>query len=159
MIVACRNASHFTFGSPQQSKPSRTSTGSLKPSPSGTAGMWLRSLPMPGSAAPKAVTNARATIACVAALRAASSIRWRRGRSTGSDARCRSWSRSSANYTRKTVDLYLHQQGLDTGTPAGKAMFQMLGVFAEFERAMIVERVKAGLSRARSQGNGSGVAR
>src|SRR5271169_758148 len=52
----------------------------------------------------------------------------------------------------KGVDLYLHQQGLDTGTPAGKAMFQMMGVFAEFERAMIVERVKAGLSRARSQG-------
>ena len=52
----------------------------------------------------------------------------------------------------KGVDLYLHQQGIDTGTPAGKAMFQMLGVFAEFERAMIVERVKAGLSRARSQG-------
>jgi DNA invertase Pin-like site-specific DNA recombinase len=52
----------------------------------------------------------------------------------------------------KGVDLYLHQQGLDTGTPAGKAMFQMMGVFAEFERAMIVERVKAGLSRARAQG-------
>jgi DNA invertase Pin-like site-specific DNA recombinase len=52
----------------------------------------------------------------------------------------------------KNVDLYLHQQGLDTGTPAGKAMFQMMGVFAEFERAMIVERVKAGLARARSQG-------
>jgi DNA invertase Pin-like site-specific DNA recombinase len=52
----------------------------------------------------------------------------------------------------KGVDLYLHQQGLDTSTPAGKAMFQMLGVFSEFERAMIVERVKAGLSRARGQG-------
>lgn len=52
----------------------------------------------------------------------------------------------------KGVDLYLHQQGIDTSTPAGKAMFQMMGVFAEFERAMIVERVKAGLSRARSQG-------
>jgi hypothetical protein len=34
------------------------------------------------------------------------------------------------------MDLYLHQQGLDTTTPAGKAMFQMMGVFAEFERAM-----------------------
>jgi DNA invertase Pin-like site-specific DNA recombinase len=34
----------------------------------------------------------------------------------------------------KGVDLYLHQQGLDTTTPSGKAMFQMLGVFAEFER-------------------------
>src|SRR6266478_8713145 len=52
----------------------------------------------------------------------------------------------------KRVDLYLHQQGIDTGTPAGKAMFGMLGVFAEFERAMIVERVKAGLARARAQG-------
>lgn len=52
----------------------------------------------------------------------------------------------------KGVDLYLHQQGIDTATPAGKAMFQMLGVFAEFERAIIVERVKAGLARARSQG-------
>jgi Resolvase, N terminal domain len=52
----------------------------------------------------------------------------------------------------KGVDLYLHQQGIDTGTPAGKAMFQMMGVFAEFERGIIVERVKAGLERARSQG-------
>src|SRR5262245_38530665 len=35
----------------------------------------------------------------------------------------------------KGVDLYLHQQGLDTSTPSGRAMFQMLGVFAEFERS------------------------
>lgn len=52
----------------------------------------------------------------------------------------------------KGIDLYLHQQGIDTSTPAGKAMFQMMGVFAEFERAIIVERIKAGLARARSQG-------
>ena len=52
----------------------------------------------------------------------------------------------------KGVDLYLHQQGLDTATPSGKAMFQMLGVFSEFERAMIVGRVNAGLARARAQG-------
>jgi DNA invertase Pin-like site-specific DNA recombinase len=50
------------------------------------------------------------------------------------------------------VDLYLHQQGLDTTTPGGKAMFQMMGVFAEFERAMIQERVRAGLTRARDEG-------
>jgi len=50
------------------------------------------------------------------------------------------------------IDLFLHQQGLDTTTPAGKAMFQMMGVFAEFERAMIRERVRAGLDRARAQG-------
>lgn len=52
----------------------------------------------------------------------------------------------------KNIDLYLHQQGIDTTTPSGKAMFQMCGVFAEFERAMIRERVKAGLDRARTQG-------
>lgn len=56
----------------------------------------------------------------------------------------------------KGVDLYLHQQGLDTSTPAGRAMFQMLGIFAEFERAMIVERIKAGLVRARAGGKAIG---
>ena len=50
------------------------------------------------------------------------------------------------------IDLYLHQQGVDTTTPAGKALFQMMGVFAEFERAMIRERVKSGLERAKAQG-------
>lgn len=52
----------------------------------------------------------------------------------------------------KGVDLYLHQQGLDTSTPAGKALFQMMGVFAEFERALIRERVMAGLKRAKAEG-------
>ena len=52
----------------------------------------------------------------------------------------------------KDCDLYLHLQGIDTTTPSGKMMFQMLGVFAEFERSMIRERVLAGLDRARSQG-------
>jgi len=50
------------------------------------------------------------------------------------------------------IDLFLHQQGLDTTTPAGKALFQMMGVFAEFERAMLQERVRAGLKRAKSEG-------
>jgi hypothetical protein len=44
----------------------------------------------------------------------------------------------------KKVDLYLHQQGLGTSTPSGRAMFQMMGVFAEFARAMtgLAHRVK-----------------
>src|SRR5262249_31902606 len=50
------------------------------------------------------------------------------------------------------IDLFLKAQGLDTSTPAGKAMFQMMGVFAEFERSMIQERVRAGLRRAKEQG-------
>jgi DNA invertase Pin-like site-specific DNA recombinase len=49
------------------------------------------------------------------------------------------------------VDLVLHQQAIDTTTPAGKAMFQMLGVFSEFERSMIVARVKAGMARAKAE--------
>ena len=52
----------------------------------------------------------------------------------------------------KGIDLFLHQQGLDSSTTAGKAMFQMLGVFAEFERGIIRERVNAGLARARANG-------
>jgi DNA invertase Pin-like site-specific DNA recombinase len=50
------------------------------------------------------------------------------------------------------IDLYLHQQHVDTTTPSGRALFQMMGVFAEFERAMIRERVNAGLARARAKG-------
>ena len=58
----------------------------------------------------------------------------------------------------RNVGLYLHQQGLDTTTPAGKAMFQMMGVFAEFERSMIRERVISGMARAKAKGTRSGKA-
>ena len=47
----------------------------------------------------------------------------------------------------KGCDLYLHQQAIDTSTPSGRMLFQMLGVFAEFERDMIRERIMAGLRR------------
>jgi DNA invertase Pin-like site-specific DNA recombinase len=53
-------------------------------------------------------------------------------------------------------DLYLHTSGLDTSTPGGRALFGMMGVFAEFERAMIVERTKAGMVRAKAQGKAIG---
>ena len=49
-------------------------------------------------------------------------------------------------------DLYIHQSGIDTSTPSGKMMFQMCGVFAEFERGMIRERVISGQNRAKLQG-------
>jgi DNA invertase Pin-like site-specific DNA recombinase len=54
------------------------------------------------------------------------------------------------------VDLYLEQQGVDTSSPAGKALFQMLGVFAEFERSIIQERIRAGIARARVHGTKTG---
>jgi len=50
------------------------------------------------------------------------------------------------------VDLFLEQQAIDTTTAAGKLMFQVTGAFAEFERSMIRQRVKAGLRRAVEQG-------
>jgi len=50
------------------------------------------------------------------------------------------------------VDLYLDQQGVDTTTPYGRALLGMAAVFAEFERAMISERTKAGIERARARG-------
>lgn len=50
------------------------------------------------------------------------------------------------------VDLYMHQQALDTTTPSGKLAFSIFGAFAEFERSLIRERVKAGLQRAKRNG-------
>jgi DNA invertase Pin-like site-specific DNA recombinase len=50
------------------------------------------------------------------------------------------------------VGLYIHQQAVDSTTPSGKAMLQMSGVFAEFERAMLLERINAGIARARRAG-------
>lgn len=53
----------------------------------------------------------------------------------------------------KGIDLFLLREGMDTSTPGGKALFQMAGVFAEFERGMIRERVKAGMARAKINPN------
>ena len=66
--------------------------------------------------------------------------------------RCSTWSAALQELHGKGIDLYLHQQGIDTTTPSGKAMFQMMGVFAEFERSMLRERVNAGLARAKAEG-------
>ena len=48
-------------------------------------------------------------------------------------------------------DLYIHQSGMDTSTPMGKMMFSLVGIFAEFERGMISERIKAGQQRSAKQ--------
>jgi DNA invertase Pin-like site-specific DNA recombinase len=49
-------------------------------------------------------------------------------------------------------ELYVHKQAIDTNTPSGKMLLQMLGVFAEFEREIIRERIVAGQRRARAHG-------
>jgi len=59
----------------------------------------------------------------------------------------------------KRVDLYLHQQALDTSTPMGKAMFQLCGVFAELERSRpcrvhAADRCRSFARTARPKGGG-----
>jgi DNA invertase Pin-like site-specific DNA recombinase len=60
-----------------------------------------------------------------------------------------------ANFMAELADqgvaLYLHQQGVDGTTSAGKAMLGMAAVFAEFERALIVERIRSGIARVRGK--------
>ncbi|UPT75611.1 MAG: recombinase family protein [Elusimicrobiota bacterium] len=50
------------------------------------------------------------------------------------------------------VDFVSFQEAIDTTTPAGKMVFAMVAAIAEFERALIRERVLAGLQRARVKG-------
>lgn len=50
------------------------------------------------------------------------------------------------------IDLIVVDQGLDTSTPAGRLLFNMLGAIAEFERDLIRERVSAGLEAAKRKG-------
>jgi DNA invertase Pin-like site-specific DNA recombinase len=59
---------------------------------------------------------------------------------------------SMSDWQAAGVDLYLREQAIDTTTPGGRALFQMMGVFAEFERAMIRQRVQAGVDRAKATG-------
>jgi DNA invertase Pin-like site-specific DNA recombinase len=116
------------------------------------AGPWWPSIATKASVAPRAATSGLDCMPCSRALPGGTSISWPRG------SVCR-LGRSQADLVSllgelqvRGVDLYLHQQGLDTGTPSGRALFGMLGVFSEFERAMIRDRVIAGLDRARSFG-------
>ena len=53
---------------------------------------------------------------------------------------------------RSKTDLYLLRQDVDTTTPGGKALYQMMGVFAEFERSIITDRIRAGVARVKETG-------
>jgi DNA invertase Pin-like site-specific DNA recombinase len=50
------------------------------------------------------------------------------------------------------IDFLSHQEAVDTSTPAGRMLFQVIGAMAEFEREIIRERVLAGIRRARKNG-------
>ena len=60
--------------------------------------------------------------------------------------------RSLEEFRALGIEFISLTDSVDTSTPAGKAMFGMLAVFAEFEKNLIVERVNSGLDRARKQG-------
>jgi DNA invertase Pin-like site-specific DNA recombinase len=107
---------------------------------------------MQGSAASRAATSDRHSTGCSPTPRGAGLILSWRGPSTGSAAACNHLIATLADLQAAGIDLYLRQQAIDTTTPSGRALFQMLGVFAEFERAMIRERVQAGVDRAKAAG-------
>ena len=50
------------------------------------------------------------------------------------------------------LDLYVHQQAINTQTPAGRMCFGIFAALGEYERELIRERINAGLARARKEG-------
>lgn len=57
-----------------------------------------------------------------------------------------------AHFEEKKIGFYSVQDRIDTSTPAGKLLFQVMGALAEFERSLIIERTKAGLKAAKARG-------
>ncbi len=57
------------------------------------------------------------------------------------------------------IEFVSFSEQMDTGTPAGKMVFTVLGAVAELERSLTVERVKAGLRNARAKGKRIGLPR
>ena len=57
---------------------------------------------------------------------------------------------------RQRVRLQVLSMGIDTGTPTGRLMLQMLGAVAEFERALMLERQREGIAKAKSEGKYKG---
>lgn len=50
------------------------------------------------------------------------------------------------------IDFISFTEGIDTTTSAGQLMFYIVGAFAQFERDLIVERVRAGIAHAKANG-------
>ena len=54
------------------------------------------------------------------------------------------------------VDFISITEQIDTSSPMGKAMFTVISAIAEFERSLIVERVRAGIAKSQAQGKRHG---
>jgi DNA invertase Pin-like site-specific DNA recombinase len=61
-----------------------------------------------------------------------------------------------AEFEGQGIDFISYSEGADTTTPQGKLLFGIMASLAEFERALIAERVKAGMQRAKAQGKPMG---
>jgi len=53
---------------------------------------------------------------------------------------------------RSSVELYCHQQNINTATPAGRMTFSIFGALGEYERSLIIERIHVGIARAKAEG-------
>tara|TARA_R110002012_G_scaffold54116_1_gene138810 strand:- start:2987 stop:3577 length:591 start_codon:yes stop_codon:yes gene_type:complete len=58
----------------------------------------------------------------------------------------------SAEIEKKKADIKILNQNIDTSTPSGKLMFNIMGSFAEFERNLLISRTSSGLKRAKENG-------
>lgn len=59
-------------------------------------------------------------------------------------------------FKNNNVDFMVVEQNIDTSTPQGKLLFQILGAFSEFERTIIRERMQRGRDKAKLNGSRSG---
>lgn len=66
--------------------------------------------------------------------------------------------RSLEEFRSLGIDFVSSTENIDTTTPMGKAMFTMVAAFAELERSTTIERINAGIARAKEHGTKSGVA-
>src|SRR6476620_8775890 len=133
-------------------RPSKIKSASFGKSPDGVAGMWSRSTAIRASQAPRDETDGPGLDSV---LKDANRRKFDIVMAWAIDRLGRSLSDlldTIQHLEACGVDLYLDQQAIDTTTPMGKLVFQITSAFAEFERTMIRQRVKAGLKRAVAQG-------
>ena len=74
------------------------------------------------------------------------------GATTASPARCKELVNALEEFRTLGIDFISYRESADTTTAQGKLIFGIMASLAEFERALIAERVKAGMARAKAQG-------
>src|SRR6266513_2882745 len=119
----------------------RTRSAPSGRSPTGWAASSSTSIATRASAAPRVEMGGPLSTPCARARPGASSTSSWPGRLIDLAGRCKTSFLTELHALK--IDLYLHQQGVDTTTPGGKALFQMMGVFAEFAASSRTESTPA----------------